>query len=204
LPIIDCDIHFNSVCYIEDWINETKGDFYFLREVINEDYTRSISASSTMCFGFQIVENSKNNYKLAMEKSFSRLFSDFNSGKNIDNYHISLQLKYILDKMLPLTEFMKWYVFTTEKLQRYNISFNTFYKRLSYLKNNDVLATKFYHYLNYVVVNYNSINDSIYKSIDSIVKEFDLGPICFATPEIGRWSTIGGLGVMVIYIVNFR
>ena len=29
LPIIDCDIHFNSVCYIEDWINETKGDFYF-------------------------------------------------------------------------------------------------------------------------------------------------------------------------------
>ena len=24
-----------------------------------------------------------------------------------------------------------------------------------------------------------------------------LGPICFITPEIGRWSTIGGLGVMV-------
>lgn len=25
----------------------------------------------------------------------------------------------------------------------------------------------------------------------------DIGPICFVTPEIGRWSTIGGLGVMV-------
>ena len=24
-----------------------------------------------------------------------------------------------------------------------------------------------------------------------------IGPICFVTPEIGRWSTIGGLGVMV-------
>ena len=24
-----------------------------------------------------------------------------------------------------------------------------------------------------------------------------LGPIVFCTPEIGRWSTVGGLGVMV-------
>lgn len=24
-----------------------------------------------------------------------------------------------------------------------------------------------------------------------------LGPIVFATPELGRWSTVGGLGVMV-------
>ena len=24
-----------------------------------------------------------------------------------------------------------------------------------------------------------------------------LGPIIFATPELGRWSTVGGLGVMV-------
>ena len=24
-----------------------------------------------------------------------------------------------------------------------------------------------------------------------------LGPICFITPELGRWSTVGGLGVMV-------
>jgi len=24
-----------------------------------------------------------------------------------------------------------------------------------------------------------------------------LGPIVFATPELGRWSTVGGLGVMI-------
>lgn len=24
-----------------------------------------------------------------------------------------------------------------------------------------------------------------------------LGPIVFCTPEVGRWSTVGGLGVMV-------
>jgi len=25
----------------------------------------------------------------------------------------------------------------------------------------------------------------------------ELGPIVFCTPELGRWSTVGGLGVMV-------
>jgi len=45
LPMFDFEINFNSVCYIEDWINETKGDFYFLREVINEEHTRNIQVS---------------------------------------------------------------------------------------------------------------------------------------------------------------
>jgi starch synthase len=31
----------------------------------------------------------------------------------------------------------------------------------------------------------------------SIVEGNTLGPIVFCTPELGRWSTVGGLGVMV-------
>lgn len=31
----------------------------------------------------------------------------------------------------------------------------------------------------------------------SIIDGNKLGPIVFCTPELGRWSTIGGLGVMV-------
>lgn len=31
-----------------------------------------------------------------------------------------------------------------------------------------------------------------------VIKEMNtLGPIVFCTPELGRWSTVGGLGVMV-------
>ena len=32
---------------------------------------------------------------------------------------------------------------------------------------------------------------------DLILKENKYGSICFVTPELGRWSTVGGLGVMV-------
>lgn len=35
------------------------------------------------------------------------------------------------------------------------------------------------------------------RAAKSIIENNKLGPIVFATPEIGRWSTVGGLGVMV-------
>jgi len=35
------------------------------------------------------------------------------------------------------------------------------------------------------------------KAAESIVLSNKLGPIVFCTPELGRWSTVGGLGVMV-------
>jgi hypothetical protein len=31
----------------------------------------------------------------------------------------------------------------------------------------------------------------------SVINANKLGPIVFCTPELGRWSTVGGLGVMV-------
>jgi len=35
------------------------------------------------------------------------------------------------------------------------------------------------------------------KAASAIHDSNKLGPIVFATPELGRWSTVGGLGVMV-------
>lgn len=35
------------------------------------------------------------------------------------------------------------------------------------------------------------------QSIESMLTGNKLGPIAFVTPEIGSWSSIGGLGVMV-------
>ena len=42
-PLFEYEINFNSICYIEDWITEEKGDFYFLREVISEGHARTLN-----------------------------------------------------------------------------------------------------------------------------------------------------------------
>jgi starch synthase len=35
------------------------------------------------------------------------------------------------------------------------------------------------------------------RAADAVCKCNKLGELVFATPELGRWSTVGGLGVMV-------
>jgi hypothetical protein len=42
LPLYEQEINFNSICYIEDWVSEERGDFYFVREIINEYQTRTL------------------------------------------------------------------------------------------------------------------------------------------------------------------
>lgn len=44
-PVFEYEINFNSICYIEDWITEEKGDFYFLREVISEGHSRTLKVT---------------------------------------------------------------------------------------------------------------------------------------------------------------
>ena len=57
---------------------------------------------------------------------------------------------------------------------------------ISKLEPNEKITSLFFSYFIH--------NEKIFKKIESLNK---LGPICFLTPEIGRWSSIGGLGVMV-------
>jgi hypothetical protein len=38
-------ITFNTMCYIEDWILEEKGDYYFFMEVVSEGYMRTLNVN---------------------------------------------------------------------------------------------------------------------------------------------------------------
>ena len=44
LNLFDKSVHnFNTMCYIEDWILEEKGDYYFFIEVVSEGYMRTLN-----------------------------------------------------------------------------------------------------------------------------------------------------------------
>lgn len=129
-----------------------------------------------------------------MEKSISRLVSSINSKKPIDNFQISIQLKYILEKELDESEYLKWLVTLNEVLNKYNISFTDFVSNLNFIKQNEFLSNQFFS-LNAKII---KLKNPEFSKISSLMIESNLlGPIAFATPEIGRWSTVGGLGVMV-------
>jgi starch synthase len=129
-----------------------------------------------------------------MEKSISRMVAAINSKRPIDNFQICIQLKYILDKELDVIEYLKWFVTLNEVLVKYNISFVDIVSNLNFIKQNECLSNQLFS-LSAKIMNLR--NKEISQKASNLINSNLLGPIAFATPEIGRWSTVGGLGVMV-------
>jgi hypothetical protein len=50
IKLFDTQINFNSICYIEDWISEEKGDFYFFKEIMNENLLRTLNVNLNQFF----------------------------------------------------------------------------------------------------------------------------------------------------------
>ena len=195
--------NFNTICYIEDWITDSRGDFYFLKEIINEHVTRKIPPCSLICFGFSIVPFNDENYKNTMDKSNARMITEIriNPQNYLDSFQVSIQLKEILEKKMSIEEFAKWYYYILNLLSKYNVTFYDYIKRLEFIQLNDSLSNLFF---NYCISIYhmkndleNTLNYKIIEEAENILRGNELGPICVITPEIGRWSTVGGLGVMV-------
>lgn len=129
-----------------------------------------------------------------MEKSISRLVSSIKSGKPTDNFQISIQLKYLLEKKLGVEEYLKWFNYVFEVLKNYNLTFLDYINKLSFISQNELLANVFFDYNSRLIC---LRSTEIGSQAELTIKSNLLGPIAFVTPELGRWSTMGGLGVMV-------
>jgi|LauGreDrversion4_2_1035121.scaffolds.fasta_scaffold100723_2 hypothetical protein len=117
-----------------------------------------------------------------------------NNNGYIDNCRLAIQLKQILENLFNIEDFIYWYTSTLNYISKYNISMITFLHRIRFIKENTRYATTFFQYCFKTL---DSINIDFKESLNTIINSNILGPIVFVTPELGRWSTIGGLGVMV-------
>ena len=203
--LLGSDTDFNTICYIEDWDNQNeKGEYFFLRELTQGHLARKIGGYHSVCFGFSIAPFTEENYRKTMEKSNLKMVQEIaqkEPNSPVDSYQITLQLKDILNKKLPLEEFNKWISYLTDLLDRSNISVNDYINKLDFISNDEKLTTEFFTYCfklsNTKDMDFGPKNSRYALTAEKIYKNNILGPICFITPELGRWSTVGGLGVMV-------
>ena len=143
--VTDEELNFNSICYIENWFSEEKGDFYFVRELVQGHVNRKIDPYSTICFGFSIIPFNGENYKYIIERSIARMISEIKTnGPSVDSYQVSLQLREILEKKLPLEEFGKWMNYIFGLLDKYNISFEEYIRKLGFIWTDEKLSTEFF------------------------------------------------------------
>ena len=181
----------NTIIYIQYFDNQEKGEYYLFGELTQNYLKKSIESYQTIYFQLSILDFNEENYQKALN---NKKIKKSNINNNIDEYQILNQLKEIINRKLTLEEFNKWISHLSLFLERNSISLTNFNKKIiSNLEQNNLLSL-FVSYCIDLSHKENLQNGKIIKKIININK---LGPICFITPEIGIWSSIGGLGVMV-------
>ena len=115
-------------------------------------------------------------------------------GIHHSNDNISKQLKDILNQKLSLKDFSDW--FNNVIISMETDDLNSYILSLGCLNQNEELDQEFFKYC----YNLSKSKTKGFKytfEAEKLYNANQLGIICFITPELGRWSTVGGLGIMV-------
>lgn len=161
------------------------------------DLYHKIFSDSLIDLCKKINDNLRNESK---NKQKHKKFTSSLGNYSYDSYIISSQLKYLLENNLSLCEFAKWLNTIETILSEYNIKYLDYFNNLSFISKIPQLSTQYYKYislLNSLPANSFEKYQKINLYSDTIDHSNQFGTLCFVTPEIGVWTTVGGLGVMI-------
>ena len=180
------NIDLNTIIYVENWKKEEKGKFYFFGDLNQEFINKNIEGFHSLFYGLNILDFNEDNYKKALK---NKKQNNTNIENKIDDYLLITQLKEILNNKLPLEKFNEWLSNLSLFLKsNKEISLSNYIKKIL----TDLLSQE-----KFISIFSSYLKKSKTEISNKIININKLGLICFITPEIGRWSTIGGLGVMV-------
>ena len=75
-PLVGDDSNFDTICSIQNWDNNDKNEYYFLRELTQGRNKRKIGPFQSVCFGFELLPFSQDVYKKTMEQSNSIMINE--------------------------------------------------------------------------------------------------------------------------------
>ncbi|CAG9314556.1 unnamed protein product [Blepharisma stoltei] len=180
---------------IGDWDNPETGDFYFKEELLMDQHYVSILPYRSVIKG---IYQSEVPSDIALERSIERLKEKLSSGQPIDGNFSVINLIKLLDDGDPQHAY-KEFANTIGNIYKnflkvHNVSPLSFAKRISVL--DEYKSGKILGYCDFL----NSIQAPQCppkEFAEILINENKIGPIVFTCPELGRFSTSGGLGIMV-------
>ncbi len=142
------------------------------------------------------VEKKKQIDDINMSTDYRKItgkFRNFNSF-SLSSSKLSRQLKELLTQKYCLRDFSDWFNSVIISMQGDNL--NEFITMLDCIQESGDLTTEFFKY----IYNLSKSKSKGYKytfEADRLYKDNKLGPICFLTPELGRWTSVGNVGKTV-------
>lgn len=202
LPHFEKHYHTNTVVMFSDWMKESETEYYFLMELIKDKMPFTLPPFGSICKGIKICKDEPLLYAVSIQKSFARLNTKVIANKDCSNTQLCEYLFSTVTQGKSLNDFAMVLAYIFNKfLHPQKIHMHVLLHRLGIISENPVIGGKLFAYC-WKIYQYKAKNPQIsqfsaIQAIEEMCLTNKLGPIVFLAPELGRWSTVGGLGVMV-------
>ncbi len=162
-------------------------------------HINSLRPYSTMVLGVTLCDNDPYVFKVALESSIDRLKRKLLKGQDISNEYLSLLLSdSLIDHPTNIQRVANVLGSVQENfLDKINMTFFELLINNHRIKNDSVLASRLMAMCLRIIEASDKLDNAPKKASKFVVQANQLGPLVFCSPELGRWSTVGGLGVMV-------
>ena len=147
-------------------------------------------------------------FRINRNKEKKKMLLDIYSNIHMQNNKINKELycyidclKEILNDNLSLDSFAQWFCSLINQLEQKNLTIEEFLNNLYFLKNDEILSTKFFNYC------YKLYNSRIYKKnsdfsrcceiAECIYNKNLFDSICFITPDIGMYPCENKIGEII-------
>jgi len=200
LPYFKKYYHSKTVVIFFDWNDENMKDYYFLVELMSEKMEFTLPPFGSTCKAIIICKDDPMVSAMSLDKSFTRLCQQIAVGKDCSFTQPCQELLTAVNDNKSINEFaMIIGNLYKNYLHPQGISMHVLLHRLDSIKENTLLGAKLSAYCK-KLVSYKAKGQGKHPAVmaaEEMIMTNQLGPIVFFTPELGRWSTVGGLGVMV-------
>lgn len=202
--LLSQSLNMNSVVMVQNLLDSSeRPDYYFLREFLTVKYWHTLTPYSSSVLLITACEEDKFIFQMALQRSIERTKEKLQNGLSIEAEQISqLFTDALKQKSTNITYFANLIGSLQEHfLDKIHMSANDLFLKNHMLTSDPILTANLMALCEKIIQTGAALEKpqitSPLKAASLIFETNILGPIVFCTPEIGRWSTVGGLGVMV-------
>ena len=191
---------------LEDPDGQSKTDYFFLSEFLSMNSWQTLKPYESSVMTVTVVEEDNHVFQQALQRSVDRTIEKLAKGQNVEAEAISHLLVSCLETRPTDVAYFANLIGGIQNavLSKIHMNLNDLFVNNKALARDPVLCSRLVALCKAVSKAAETASNEDLKKIKTpveaarkVVSKNKLGPIVFCTPELGKWSTVGGLGVMV-------
>mmetsp|Transcript_88 Transcript_88/g.170 ORF Transcript_88/g.170 Transcript_88/m.170 type:complete len:393 (-) Transcript_88:1601-2779(-) len=190
----------NTVVMIKNVISEVADpEYYFLREFIELKQLKQLPPFRSLMISVTISDDDQYIFKKCLTNSIERTKKHLLASKSIETEQISLLFSDCIENSpTDIARFANVIGSIQHSfLDKLGVNFKDLFTNSKKLSESVELSSRLIAMTGHIIQMAGGQMIAPTRAAQSLHDSNKLGPIIFCTPELGRWSTVGGLGVMV-------